>query len=71
MTISAEMNHEERRTCQGKLWSPSFIYQMLNNYTYIGEVNCQNNICKGEQDTLIELAEWNRIHVYTSEKCSD
>ena len=67
MTIAAEMNHEGLRTRQGKLWSASHIYRMLNNYTYIGEVNYKNNICKGEQDAIIELPVWNRVHTILRE----
>lgn len=60
--IASELNKEGLRTRQGNLWNTSHIYRILNNYTYIGEVNYKNYICKGEQDGIIDLLVWNRVH---------
>lgn len=65
--IATELNHAGIKTKQGKLWSPSHIYRMLNNHTYIGEVKYKEYICEGEQEAIVSLDVWNRTRTILAE----
>lgn len=60
--VAAEINHRGIRTKKGHEWNLSHIYRILNNHTYIGEVNYKNNIFKGEHDGFIDPLIWKRVH---------
>jgi site-specific DNA recombinase len=59
--IAHELNSEGIKTRQGKDWIKPQIYRILNNYTYIGQVNYKGHICEGEQEGIIEMDIWNRV----------
>ena len=58
--IAFELNRDGLRTKQGKLWATPYIYRVLNNRTYIGEVDYKGEICAGEHDGIIEPYLWER-----------
>lgn len=59
--IAAELNASGVKTHQNRKWNKGHIYRMLNNHTYIGEVNYKGHICKGEQMGIIDRRSWNRV----------
>jgi len=58
--IAQELNKDEIRTKQGRIWDRQHIYRILNNHTYVGKVNYKNNVCDGEQEAIIDQEVWNR-----------
>jgi len=58
--IAMELNADGVKTKQGKIWDTSHIYRILNNHTYIGEVKYKDNVCKGEQEAIIDTPVWTR-----------
>lgn len=58
--IAAELNHDNVKTKQGKIWDTGHIYRILENHTYIGEVKYKDTICEGEHDAIVDIDVWNR-----------
>lgn len=59
--VAAELNDKGIKTRQGKTWATSNVYRILNNHTYIGEVNYKGEIYPGEHQALIERELWNTV----------
>ncbi len=58
--IAAELNNDGIRTRQGKEWDTAYLYRILNNHTYVGQVKYKDTICNGEQDAIISAETWQR-----------
>ncbi len=59
--IAYELNRDGLQTRKGHPWNRSHIYRILNNRTYIGEVDYQGTICEGEHAGIIDRAVWDRV----------
>ncbi|MFA7013729.1 MAG: recombinase family protein [Desulfobacterales bacterium] len=46
------------KTRQGKEWTASHIYRILNNRTYIGEVAYKGGVYPGEHEALVDRTLW-------------
>ncbi len=60
--IAYELNRRGVKTKYGNPWAKDHIHRMLNNYTYIGQVNYQGEVCEGEQAGIIDRETWDRVH---------
>ena len=58
--IAGELNAAGYRTKRGNLWRRDHIYRVLNNHTYIGEVQYKDAVCNGEQEAIVTREVWNR-----------
>jgi site-specific DNA recombinase len=61
--IATELNADGVHTKQGKIWDTGHIYRILNNYTYIGEVNYKGEIFPGEHKAIIDREVWEKSRV--------
>lgn len=59
--VAHELVSAGHKTKQGKDWPLNYIYRMLNNHTYVGEVNYKGEICKGEHRSIVDRDTWNRV----------
>ena len=59
--IAKWLNDAGVRTRQGNLWVTTKIYNILNNHTYVGEVNYKGEIYPGEHEALVSREQWNRV----------
>ena len=70
--LAKELNSQGHRTkswstTKGKLregqhWHQAYIYRVLNNRLYIGEVVHRDQIYPGEQEAIVTQAMWDRAH---------
>lgn len=59
--IAAELNAESRKTKTGKPWTTVAVYRILNNHTYVGEINYKGTIIyEGEHDAIVDEQTWVR-----------
>ena len=59
--IAAELNAESRKTKTGKPWTTAAVYRILNNHTYVGEINYKGTIIyEGEHDAIVDEQTWVR-----------
>lgn len=56
--IARELNEDGIKTVVGKEWCRQSIYNVLNNYTYIGKVFYEGHVYPGEQDAIIDDETW-------------
>ncbi|MBY6139326.1 recombinase family protein [Leisingera daeponensis] len=55
------------RTPKGNRIDKKFIYRLLNNRTYIGEVAYKGNVYPGEHDAIIDRTTWDKVHAILQE----
>ncbi len=60
--IASELNAAGIKTRRGNQWDKGHIYRMLNNYTYLGEVDYHGTVYPGEHEGIIDHAIWDRVH---------
>ena len=56
--IARELNEDGIKTVVGKEWSRQSIYNVLNNYTYVGKVFYEGHVYPGEQEAIIDDETW-------------
>lgn len=59
--IATELNDDRIKTHNNGLWNQGHIQRMLRNHTYIGEVNYNGHVCKGEHDGFLDNEVWTRV----------
>ena len=59
--IAAELNTENLKTKTGKPWQTASVYRILNNHTYVGEINYKGTtVYEGEHEGIIDAETWER-----------
>lgn len=54
------LNNRGIPSATGKPWKPSYIYTLLSNHTYLGEVFYKGEVYKGEQQALLKRPLWDK-----------
>lgn len=57
-----ELNAAAYRTKRGKLFDKGLLYKLLNNRTYVGEVEHKGTAYPGEHEGIIDRATWDKVH---------
>ena len=57
-----ELNAAGYRTKRGKPFDKSVLYKLLNNRTYVGEVEHKGIAYTGEHEALVDRATWDKAH---------
>jgi site-specific DNA recombinase len=58
-----ELNAAGHRTKRGKTFDKGVLYKLLNNRTYVGEVEHKGAIYPGEHEAIVDRATWDKVHV--------
>jgi site-specific DNA recombinase len=56
-----QLNGAGHRTKRGKPFDKGVLYKLLNNRTYVGEVEHRGTAYPGEQDAIIDRATWDKV----------
>ena len=64
--IAYELNRDGITLRTGNPWNTGYIYRILSNYVYVGDVLFQGNVFKGEHDGIISRSVWERVREITS-----
>lgn len=65
--LAREVGKRGIRTPKGNRIDKKFIYRLLNNRTYIGEVAYKGNVYPGEHDAIIDRETWDKVHAILQE----
>ena len=65
--LAREVGMRGIRTPKGNRIDKKFIYRLLNNRTYIGEVAYKGNVYPGEHDAIIDRKTWDKVHAILQE----
>jgi len=66
-TLVQELNAAGRRTKRAKPFEKGTLYKLLNNRTYVGEVEHKGTAYPGEHEALVERAIWDKVHAILAE----
>jgi site-specific DNA recombinase len=58
-----ELNAAGHRTKRGNVFDKGIIYKLLNNRTYVGEVEHKGAVYPGEHEAIVDRASWDQVHV--------
>lgn len=64
--IASELNRDGITPRTGNPWNTGYIYRILSNYTYVGDVLFKGDVFKGEHDGIISRSVWERVREITS-----
>jgi site-specific DNA recombinase len=56
-----ELNAAGHRTKRGKPFDKGIVYKLLNNRTYVGEVEHKGTAYPGEHEALVDRATWDKV----------
>jgi site-specific DNA recombinase len=62
-----ELNAAGHRTKRGKPFDKGIVYKLLNNRTYVGEVEHKGAAYPGEHQPLVDRATWDKVHAILAE----
>jgi site-specific DNA recombinase len=62
-----ELNAAGHRSKRGKPFDKGTVYKLLNNRTYVGEVEHKHTAYPGEHEAIIERDIWDKIHMILAE----
>ena len=62
-----ELNAAGHRTKRGKPFDKGVLYKLLNNRTYVGEVEHKGTAYPGEHEALVDRATWDKVHAILAE----
>ncbi|MFA6998192.1 MAG: recombinase family protein [Victivallaceae bacterium] len=65
--IAMELAQKGIKTRNGVDWTTQRIYGILNNHTYVGEVNYKGEIYAGEHEGIVSREMWDLAHQYMRE----
>jgi len=65
--LAREASDRGMRTLHGNLIDKKYLYRLLNNRAYIGEVVHKGDSYPGEHDAIIDLEVWGRVHAILRE----
>jgi site-specific DNA recombinase len=57
-----ELNAAGHRTKRGRPFDKSIVYKLLNNRTYVGEVEHKGAAYPGEHEAIVDRATWEKVH---------
>ena len=57
-----ELNAAGHRTKRGKPFDKGVVYKLLNNRTYVGEVEHKGAAYPGQHEALVDRSTWERVH---------
>ena len=66
-TLVQELNAAGHRTKRGKPFDKGVVYKLLNNRTYVGEVEHKGTAYPGEHEALVDRATWDKVHAILAE----
>jgi len=59
--IAAELNREGLKTKSQREWATASVYRILNNHTYVGEINYRDSeVFKGVHEAIVSQEVWDR-----------
>ena len=62
-----ELNAAGHRTKRGKPFDKGVVYKLLNNRTYVGEVEHKGAAYPGEHEAIVDRATWDKVHAILAE----
>jgi site-specific DNA recombinase len=62
-----ELNAAGHRTKRGKPFDKSVVYKLLNNRTYVGEVEHKGTTYPGQHEALVDRGTWDLVHTILAE----
>ena len=62
-----ELNAAGQRTKRGKPFDKGIVYKLLNNRTYVGEVEHKGAIYPGQHEAIIERDTWDKVRAMLAE----
>ena len=62
-----ELNAAGHRTKRGKPFDKGIVYKLLNNRTYVGEVEHKGAAYPGQHEAIIERDTWNKVRAILAE----
>ena len=57
-----ELNAAGHRTKRGKPFDKGVVYKLLNNRTYVGEVEHKGTAYPGEHEAIVDRDTWDKVH---------
>ena len=64
-----ELNTAGQPTKRGRPFDKGVVYKLLNNRTYVGEVEHKGTAYPGEHEPLVDRATWDRVQAILAENC--
>jgi len=64
-----ELNAAGHRTKRGKPFDKGVLYKLLNNRTYVGDVEHRRIAYPGEQEALVDRLTWDKVQAILAENC--
>lgn len=68
-TLVQELNAAGHRTKRGRPFDKTVLYKLLNNRTYVGEVEHKGAAYPGEHEGLVDRATWDKVQAILAENC--
>ncbi|MCB1329221.1 MAG: recombinase family protein [Maritimibacter sp.] len=65
--LARDLNAEGFRTKQGKPIDKKFIYRLLNNHIYIGEITHKGTHFPGQHEAIVDRDTWEKVHAILKE----
>jgi DNA invertase Pin-like site-specific DNA recombinase len=62
-----ELNASGHRTKRGKPFDKGIVYKLLNNRTYVGEVEHKGTAYPGEHDAIVDRDTWDKVRAILAE----
>ena len=62
-----ELNTAGQPTKRGKPFDKGVVYKLLNNRTYVGEVEHKGTAYPGEHEAIIDRDTWDKVHTILAE----
>jgi len=55
------------RSREGVPWNTAFVYRILHNHLYVGEINHKGNVYPGEHEAIITRSQWDKAQALLAE----
>ena len=65
--LARELNADGFSTKKGKPIDKKYLYRLLNNRIYIGEISHKGNSYPGQHDAIVDRETWDRVHAILKE----
>ena len=65
-----ELNAAGHRTKRGKPFDKGILYKLLNNRTYVGEVEHKGTAYPGEHEAIVDRDTWDKVRAILAENAS-
>jgi DNA invertase Pin-like site-specific DNA recombinase len=67
-SVTKSWTTKQGLTRAGKPWNKGYVYRLLNNPLYLGEVSHKQERYPGEQDAIVSRELWERAHVLLAKR---